>query len=179
MKNDAKESPSDSIKKLGQLIEGIKVAMLTTVDEAGKLHTRPMATQQIEFNGDLWFFTGKHSNQTIELQKTHQVQISYSDVHTNRFVSVSGQAEVIKDTEKSKELWTPLFKAWFPQGLNDPNLALLKVKVEEVEYWDTPSSQMVHLIGLTKAIFSGKGYEGEGTDHKKFKISNNPNDPNK
>jgi general stress protein 26 len=80
-------------------------------------------------------------------------------------------AIVIRDSQKAKELWSPVYKAWFPQGLDDPDLALLKVKVESVEYWDTPSNKMVQLFGFVKATLTGKGYQEEGTDHKKLDIA--------
>ena len=171
MKNETTHQTSEIIKKFGELVAGIQVAMLTTINKEGKLKSRPMATQQIEHDGDLWFFTGIHSQKVDDLRKLHQVDISYSDTVKNRYVSVSGSAELVQDANKAKELWSPFYKAWFPKGLDDPELALLKVKIENIEYWDTPSSKMVHLIGLTKAVLTGEGYKGEGADHKELKIS--------
>ncbi len=54
-----------SIKKLGELIEDIDIAMLTTIDDDSALRSRPMGTQQIEFDGDLWFFVGASSAKAI------------------------------------------------------------------------------------------------------------------
>jgi general stress protein 26 len=168
---ETQASKNEEIKKLEKLIQGIKVAMLTTVDESGRIHSRPMATQQIEFNGDLWFFSTQNSHKIAELKRESKVQISYVDEDSHRYVSISGAAQVVKDPDKAKELWSPLYKAWFPEGLNDPNLVLLKVTVDQAEYWDSPSSAVVHLIGLTKAIVQGKPYEGEGADHKKVDLA--------
>jgi general stress protein 26 len=145
-----------SIKKLGELIEGINIAMLTTIDDDGALRSRPMGTQQIEFDGDLWFFAGASSAKAHEVRRDQRVNVSYADPDNQRYVSVSGTAKLVRDQAKLKQLWNPIFKAWFPQGLEDPDLALLKVNVEQAEYWDAPSGKVVALLGFVKALATGK-----------------------
>jgi general stress protein 26 len=150
---------TDANGKLAELIKDIKFAMLTTETAEGQLHSRPMATQQLQFDGDLWFFTSRSSSKVSELDSHHHVNVSYSNPDDNRWVSVSGTAETVHDKAKMKELWNPLFKAWFPRGLEDPEVCLLRVRVESAEYWDTPSSKMVQLAGFIKAVATGKRYE--------------------
>ena len=147
------------IQKLGSLIRDIRVAMLTTVDEAGHLHSRPMATQATDFDGTLWFFTRSDSPKVGEIDREHRVNVSYADAHKQHYVSVSGAARLVRDPARNKALWNPLLKAWFPDGLDDPALALLRVDVERAEYWDAPSSTVVHLVGFVKALVTGKTYE--------------------
>ena len=144
------------VEKLRELIKGIRIAMLTTVDQDGSLRSRPMATQQTEFDGDLWFFTPHSSAKVGEVGREHQVNVSYADPDDQRYVSVSGTASVVRDRAKAEELWNPFLKAWFPKGLDDPDLALFKVEVQKAEYWDAPSSTMVYLVGLAKAAVTGK-----------------------
>ncbi len=150
------KKPEDSVAKLGELIKDIKIAMLTTAEADGSLRSRPMGVQQTKFDGDLWFFTGKSSGKVTEIQHNQHVNVSFAEPSDNRFVSVSGRAELIDDRSKAKELWNPFIKAWFPKGLDDPDLMLLKIKVETAEYWDAPSSTMVNLAGFAKAILTGK-----------------------
>ncbi len=69
---------------------------------------------------------------------------------------MSGRADVVEDREKAKELWSPLVKAWFPQGPEDPNLALIRVRVESADYWDVKSSKLVQLYGFAKSILTGQ-----------------------
>jgi hypothetical protein len=77
-------------------------------------------------------------------------------------VHINGFSESIRDKEKVKQLWTPALKAWFPDGIDDPNLCLLKVKVEEAHYWDSSSSKMVVFFRMVKAILKHEKYdEGE------------------
>ena len=155
----AHTSEKTDIEKLHDLIHGIRFAMLTTIDDEGFLHSRPMATQKAEFDGDLWFFTGAGSPKVGEVQRDERVNLSYADPDGNRYVSLSGTAQLVRDPVKAKELWNPALKAWFPEGLDDPNLALLRVRVEKAEYWDAPSSKMVQLVGFVKAIATGKPYD--------------------
>lgn len=143
-----------SVEKLKEMLEGIDFCMLTTID-GGQLRSRPMSTQQFEFDGDLWFFTRDNTHKADEVAKDPRVNVAYSKPDDNRYVSVSGTAEIVKDRAKMEELWSPILKAWFPDGLEDPHICLLKVGVEQAEYWDAPSSTIVQLFGMAKALATG------------------------
>jgi general stress protein 26 len=143
------EKKSD-VKLLAEKIKDIRIAMMTTQEADGTLRSRPMATQDVEFDGDLWFFTSSDAPKVSEVSQHHQVNISYSKPDDNLFVSVSGVAELVRDHDTIKHYWRHFYKAWFPQGLDDPTLALLKVHVESAEYWDVPSGKMTLLYRLTK-----------------------------
>jgi general stress protein 26 len=157
---DAPLTHEQAIDKLADLIKDIKFAMLTTVDTEGVLRSRPMATQRTKFDGHLWFFTAERSPKVDQVKRDEHVNLAYADPDNNRYVSVSGTAMVVRDRAKAEELWNPAYKAWFPDGLEDPDLALLRVDVHSAEYWDSPSSPVVHAIGFVKALATGERYEG-------------------
>ena len=146
MKFQNDHNQTEEVKKLNELISDSKVAMLTTVDLNGSLQSRPMASLDRRFDGELWFFSRKSSHKTREIQKTHQVNICYSNSEDSAYVSLSGEAEVIDDLKKLIEFWKPELKAYFPMGLEDPDLALLRVKIATAEYWESPSSWMMKII---------------------------------
>ncbi len=150
---------SEQLEKLDEMIKDIEFAMLTTIDEDGSLRSRPMATQQNEFNGDLWFFTYGRSHKMDEVKRNHQVNVSYAAPDKQRYVSLSGEAQIVRDRAKMEELWNPALKAWFPKGLDEPDIALLKVSVDKAEYWDSPSSTVAHAFGLVKALATGQSYD--------------------
>jgi general stress protein 26 len=154
----------EAIKKLKDLIEGIDFAMLTTVS-GEKLRSRPMSTQQFQESGDIWFFTSDETHKVEEIQRDNRVNVAYSKPGDNTYISVSGTATLVKDRAKIEELWNPVLKAWFPKGLEDPHLALLKISVEEAEYWDSPNSTIVQLAGFIKALVSGE--QADGGEHGK------------
>jgi general stress protein 26 len=149
---------NENIRKLGEMIKEIKFAMLTTAEPDGTLRSRPMATQATEFNGELWFFTAASAPKVDEIEQDHHVNLSYAAPDKNLYVSVSGKARMVRDKQKAEELWNPAYKAWFPKGLDDPDLALLKVSATQAEYWDSSSSAVVHLVGFVKALATGERY---------------------
>jgi len=162
----AAQTNPEPIKKLRELIKEIDIAMLTTEEADGTLRSRPMGTQQTEFDGDLWFFTRIDAAKVAEVKEHRAVNVSYADAHHQRYVSVSGQATVLRDQQKIDELWTPIAKVWFPEGKDDPSLALLKVQVTQAEYWDASSNRMVQLAKFAKALVTGKPGDDIGENEK-------------
>ena len=108
--------------------------------------------------------TGLDSSKVNEVGREHQVCVAYANPDDQVYVSVSGTAQITRDRQKIEELWSPVYKAWFPQGLEDPNVALLFVDVDKAEYWDAPSGRLVQLAGFVKALATGKPYGGEGSE---------------
>lgn len=161
------DSREESIEKLKGLIEDIDFAMLTTVN-GGQLRSRPMSTQKFEFDGDLWFFTSDQTHKVDEIEQDNRVNVAYSKPEDNVYISVSGRAQLVKDKDKIEELWNPILKAWFPEGLDDPTLSLLKVSIEEAEYWDSSNSKIVQLVGFVKALVTGK--PAGGGEHGKVSL---------
>lgn len=143
-------------QKLRELVHDIDIAMVTTVSPEGALRSRPMGTREFTTDGEIWFFTADDSVKAGDLAAEQAVNLSYADPRKQRFVSVTGNAEIIHDRERARELWHPFVKAWFPGGLDDPHLALLRVRVETAEYWNTEESRMVQLIELTKSVATGR-----------------------
>lgn len=153
------DTREESIAKLKELLEGIDFAMLTTI-AGGKFRSRPMSTQEVDENGDLWFFTSDETHKVEEIEADNRVGVAYSKPNDNTYVSVFGRAEVSKDRAKIEELWSPILKAWFPKGLDDPSLCLLKITIEEAEYWDSPNSTLVQFAGFVKALVTGQQADG-------------------
>ena len=160
------DTRQESIEKLGELIKDVKTAMLTTMDW-GVLRSRPMATQDFEFDGDLWFFTSLETHKVEEIEKDRRVNLSYAAPDKNTYVSVTGSASIVKDQAKIDEYWSPINKAWFPEGKDDPNLVLLKVAVEQAEYWEYSSGVLVQALSLVKALVTGES-GGAGGENKKI-----------
>ncbi len=142
----------DALKTLNDKIKGIKFAMLTTVDDDGTLRSRPMATQDDPSDGDLYFFTWADSEKVHEIESDRQVNLVYAKPGDNAWVSVSGSAQLVVEKALMQHFWKPSLSAWFPKGLHDPRLALLKVTITRAEYWDGPSGISATLGMLRNAI---------------------------
>ena len=147
-------------EKLVEMIKDIDLCMLTTVDEGDELHSRPMSLNgYVDEENNLWFFTSSNSHKASEIERTPNVNVSFIDTDDQRYASVSGVAELITDRQKIKELWKPVLKAWFPDGPDQPDVALLKVKMTKAEFWDGPSSTISQAVSFVSAIFTGKQVE--------------------
>jgi len=144
------------MQKLADLIDEASIAMLTTADSDGTLRSRPLATLQMDSEGKLWFFTALSSGKVEEIDQHRKVNLSYANVDRQDYVSISGHARLFRDPAKMRELWTQWVEPWFPNGLNDPDLALLEVTIDDAEYWDAPASRTQRLLGLARALSTGK-----------------------
>ncbi len=142
--------------KLVSLIKDARIAMLTTRHADGTMHSRPMGTVEAEFDGHLWFFTDNDAEMVQDLQKIPDVAVTYSDERKQNYVSITGKAEILHDKAKVKDLWSEFLRVWFPKGPDDPRIALLKIDVQMAEYWDAPSSTMLHAYGYVKALTTGE-----------------------
>jgi len=138
------------VAKLNGLIRGIEFAMLTTIRPNGTLHSCPMATSEVDSDGVLWFFTANNTEKVEAVKTDARVNLAYSDATGQRYISITGNAEPVRDHLKAKELWSSRFQAWFPMGLQDPNLILLRVVIRGVEYWDTTAGRMTPLPGFAR-----------------------------
>jgi len=157
------------LDKFRELIKDIDVAMLVTETGDGSLRSRPMVTQATDFDGELWFFTDHHSAKVLEIQADRHVNVSYADPRSQKYISVSGIAELSTDRHKIKELWNPFAKAWFPDGPDDPRLALLRVRPTTAEYWDSASGLAVTIAGMVKAATTGERLKNAG-EHEKLSL---------
>jgi len=147
----------NDLQKIKELIKDIDFCMLTTVDENGDLHSRPMSSNgDVDDNGDIWFFTNASSHKVTEIEQLPKVNLSFADPDDQRYVSISGTAQLSRDRAKIDELWRPEFKIWFPEGKDDPEIALLRVSLEKAEYWDSPSSTIGYALSFVSSLVTGK-----------------------
>lgn len=151
------QTRENDLEKLRHLIKEIDFCMLTTVDENGNLHSRPMSSNgDIDTDGDIWFFTNASSHKVSEITKLPKVNVSFADPDNQRYVSVTGTAQLVRDRAKIDELWRPEFKIWFPEGKDDPEIALLRVRLEKAEYWDSPGSTIGYALSFVSSLVTGK-----------------------
>jgi general stress protein 26 len=140
----------EAVVKLNELIKGVDFTMLTTVRTDGSLHSCPMAAKEVDGDGLLWFISSDDTEKVEAIRTNPHVNLAYSDGSRQRYISITGRCELVRDHVKAAELWKPLYKTWFPKGLEDPNLILLKVHVQIAEYWHAPENRMVQVPGFTK-----------------------------
>jgi general stress protein 26 len=142
----------DDQHKVVELVGRARSAMLTTMTPDGQHVSRPMAVQEAEFDGDLWFFADENSAKVQDIRSNPQVNVSFSNDAKSEWTSIAGTAEVVHDRAKAEQLWSKPLEAWFPDGLETAGLTLIKVTGETAEFWDAPTSRIKQLLGLGRAI---------------------------
>ncbi|NAZ87701.1 pyridoxamine 5'-phosphate oxidase family protein [Kineococcus sp. T90] len=142
------------VQKVAEIIEDIKTCMLTTSTDDGRLVSRPMAVQQVRFDGDLWFATDGDASKVEQIR--HGAHVNAAFASRDAWLSLAGTAEVVHDAAKAEELWNTALDAWFPDGPRTPGLALIKVHAQSAEYWDTPGGVVTSLIALATSKVKGQ-----------------------
>lgn len=161
--------PTEDLQKLRDMVKEIDFCMLTTIDERGDLHSRPMSSNgEIDDNAEIWFFTGASSHKVSEINDSPRVNVSFADPQNQNYISITGRARLVRDRKKIEELWKPQFQMWFPKGKDDPNVALLRVTAEKAEYWDSPSSTISFALNFVSAIVTGE--EADSGEHKQLEF---------
>ena len=145
----------EGAEKLYELIDDIRICMMTTVEEDGRLASRPMYGLEADKAGDVWFFTRIESSKTTEISRDGHVNLAYSHPSKQHYISLSGRAEIVRDKGHINDKWSEPLRTWFPEGKDDPQLALIRVHPERGEFWDSPSSTVIHLYGYVKAAITG------------------------
>jgi general stress protein 26 len=150
---------AEDTRKVAELIKGQRFAFLTTTTPEGKLTSRPMTLQEVEFDGDLWFFAERDSNPVRHVQVAPQVNVGVGSGGT--WVSLTGRAAVVDDIAKKKDLWNPGVEAWLPQGPEDPSVVLLRIEGDSAEYWDSPGGRLATAFSFVKAKATGRPLDSE------------------
>jgi len=147
----------DDTAKLWKIIKGTRFAMLTHRHGSGRLHSQPLTTQNKELGADstLYFFVARDGDVAAHAAGDAHVNVAYANVDDDDYVSISGRASISEDAALKKELFNSQVKAWFPGGLDDPNLALLAVRIDEAEFWRAKDSKLVQLVKMASSSVTG------------------------
>jgi general stress protein 26 len=146
----------EGIKKIKEMAESIDFCMFCTKLNHFPIESRPMSTREVDEEGNIWFFSRLDSHKNADILEDNRVELHYASPKDSHFLSVSGRAKILKDREKSDELWTVFAKTWFQEGKDDPELSLIKITPEYAHYWDTKHGRMVSLLKIAASVVTGK-----------------------
>lgn len=150
-----------ALTKLRTLLKNFQTTMMVTVSN-GTIHSRPMGVQgeADDFAGTLWFFSDRHCRKTEEILRHPDISLIFQNDKDHAYLHLFGKAQVVDDREKMKELYTPFLKTWFPEGMNDPRMTLIRFDTDRGEFWDSPGGALQLLAAFTKAIVTGQRAQG-------------------
>ncbi len=146
---------SEAAKKIKEMAEDIKICMFCTELLQLPITTRPMSVQEVDDKGNLWFISSKQSNKNFEILKDDRVQLFFSKMSDSHYLSVFGNATIYRDKSKIEEVWSPIAKAWFEEGEDDPDVTVIKVKPSDAYYWDTKEGKVITLFKIAAAAITG------------------------
>lgn len=146
----------EAVEKIKALAKSANICMFTTNLSEVPLSSSPMATQEVDDEGSIWFLSSKSSHKNGHIHADPRVQLFYTNTGSSEFLSVYGHATITTDKAEIEKLWTPIVKAWFTEGKDDPDISVIKVTPEETYYWDTKNNKAVSMVKILAAAVTGK-----------------------
>jgi general stress protein 26 len=142
------------LRHLGDLLEDIEVAMLTTHAADGSLVTRPLQTLALDGNGELVFFTAASSHKVDELTDIAVFNLASAPPGAQRYASGRGPARIDRDRATIEALWSLPQTVFFPQGKDDPDLVVLRVRVRDAVYWESAGNFVARALDFAQGLLS-------------------------
>jgi general stress protein 26 len=154
-----------AIRKLQDLATEINICLFCSGPAGGDEEScRPMSTSGVDEEGAMWFMSARSSEKNREIALDPHVKLYYSHPGKSSFLIVTGTADIVYDREKIRELWNPLDRAWFSEGVDDPDISLIRVRPQHAHFWDAKGGRMVNFLRMVATVATGKtqmeGQEG-------------------
>ncbi|RZJ31869.1 MAG: general stress protein [Flavobacterium sp.] len=156
---------TESVKKLKELAEGIDICMFCTQLDKLPITARPMSANEVDDEGNLWFISNARSNKNFEIKQDDKVQLFFSKISDSKYLSVFGHASIYNDRQSIEAHWTPIGKAWFEEGKDDPDVSVIKVTPTDAYYWDTKDGKAIAFLKWA-ANALGAGVDDGGVEGK-------------
>ncbi|HET7409880.1 MAG TPA: pyridoxamine 5'-phosphate oxidase family protein, partial [Paracoccaceae bacterium] len=147
---------TDQRDKFWDMIEDHHACMLVTHGPGGTLHARPMHAIPDREKREILFYTQVADGKAHEIASSNEVCLTFVSHKKNDYIAVQGTAELTRDRELIEKHWNIMVKAWFPEGKDDPNIAMIRVKVRAGEYWDSSSSDISNALRMMTAAAGGR-----------------------
>ncbi len=153
-------------RKIKELVkEGNTCFFCTKLTTGEPLKTRPMSVQKVDNKGNFWFLSANDSYKNAEIQEDNHVHLLFQGSDYSDFLSVYGTATISTDKELIKELWEPIIKTWFTEGVDDPRITAIKVSAQDGYYWDNKHGNAVAFVKMAIGAAIGQTLDDsiEGT----------------
>jgi general stress protein 26 len=157
---------TEAIGKIKELVEKAQTCFFCTATPTSESNgSRPMNVRQVDDDGNLWFLSASDSHKNLELEANPSVRLYFQGSPHSDFLELNGHASISKDRSKIRELWEPILKTWFTEGIDDPRITVIKVAPTEGYYWDTKHGNFVAGVKMMIGAAVGKTLDDsvEGT----------------
>lgn len=155
--NRANLASTDAIEQIKELAGKAKSCFFCTENATESHHgVRPMTIQRIDENGSMWFLSSKDSHKNLELENDPRVKLFFQGSPHSDFLYLEGHVRISSDKATIRELWEPIMKTWFTEGVDDPRISALQFIPEDGYYWDTKHGNVVAGIKMLIGAAVGK-----------------------
>ncbi|MES2696673.1 MAG: pyridoxamine 5'-phosphate oxidase family protein [Verrucomicrobiota bacterium] len=149
-------SGTAAAQKIREIAKSARICFFGTSPGKHPLDVVPMAVQDVDEAGNLWFLSGRSSQKNRHIAEDPRVQLLFANVGDSDYLSLHGVA-TISDSRADKEAhWTPIAKTWFTGGIDDPEVTVIKVEPSDGYYWDTEHGKMVATLKMAIGALTGK-----------------------
>jgi general stress protein 26 len=146
----------DALAKLRELLEDFPIAFMVTIAN-GEITARPIGIVGDEkFDGTLWFITDKRSRKVAAIEAGATTTLLFQNDKNGNYLQMTGRASVVDDRAKLEQLYTTLQRTWFPKGVDDPDITLVRFDADGGNYWDSHDSYVRLAIAFAKSIVTGE-----------------------
>jgi general stress protein 26 len=139
--------------RIWDIVERVRVCMFTTRAAAG-LRARPLEARPDRGSDVIWFITDRRSAKEHEVEQDGAVGLVFIDTKAKAYLSITAQAEVLRDHAKAAEIWKSTDNVWW-RGPDDPAVCVLRVTPITAELWDGPASKALAIFEFAKARLTG------------------------
>jgi general stress protein 26 len=137
---------ASNVASVAKLMADIDLCMLTTIADGGVFHARPMSNNgEVEFDGDLWFFSNADTRKVREITADPRVSVSFQAPERGLWLALEGRGEIVRDAAKKKQLWLKELERWFEHGPEDESIVLIRIHAERAEHWGSAGDGVVEL----------------------------------
>jgi len=155
--NRADLSGADAAAKIKEIVAQAKACFFcTSLTSDGPVRTRPMSVQKVDDRGCLWFLSANDSYKNKEIAASASVQLMFQGSPHSDFMTLYGDAVVTTDRAKIKELWEPILKTWFTEGVDDPRITVIEIRPTQGYYWDTKHNRVIAFAKMAIGAATGQ-----------------------
>lgn len=146
-------SRDDAETRLWKALEDTRIGMLGLPGD----HMQPMTGFRDDTDGSVWFFTRDDTDlarrAAVDPQKAMFCLISKD---RELYACVGGRLSLSRERARVERFWNPVVAAWYPEGRDDPALALLRLEPEDAQVWLSTKGPVRFAWEVAKANVTGR-----------------------
>ena len=152
-------SGSKAVERIRAVAKAANICLFGTDVSHPPLTVRPMAVQSVDDAGNFWFLSSRTSHTNEHIEQDPRVQLLFANPGSSEYLTLQGTATISDDPMVRKQHWTPIAKTWFNEGVDDPDLTVIRVEPHDGYYWDTKHGKIVSTLKIAVGAVVGKAID--------------------